>query len=107
MPLLLAMALALISNLSTQKELFNALLLQVSSRIMTIPCLELSAAVVAVKLSCKLNEELNIGIDSGHFWTDSKIVLSYLNNDVRRFMSLWKIEYSLSTHTLKLLSGSM
>ena len=51
----------------------------------TIPRLELQSAVLAVQLSNTLNKELGISCDSEHFWTDSQIVLGYLNNDIKRF----------------------
>ena len=54
-------------------------------KIVTIPRLELTAAVIAVKLSLKLREELKINVDEEYFWCDSQIVLAYLNNDAKRF----------------------
>jgi len=51
----------------------------------TIPRLELTAAVVAVKMSCKLKEELHMRIDAKYFWCDSQIVIVYINNDAKRF----------------------
>ncbi len=55
------------------------------SKIITIPRLELSAAVVSVRMSNMLREELNLPNVDEFFWTDSKVVLGYINNDVRRF----------------------
>ncbi|XP_014676416.1 PREDICTED: uncharacterized protein LOC106816352 [Priapulus caudatus] len=52
---------------------------------MTIPRLELLAAVEAVKLSKILQRELEIKIDSTTFWTDSMLVLQYICNESRRF----------------------
>ncbi|XP_068760402.1 uncharacterized protein [Montipora capricornis] len=52
---------------------------------MTIPRLELSAAVVAVKLDRTLREELEIKIDRSVFWSDSTAVLQYIKNEDRRF----------------------
>jgi len=51
----------------------------------TIPRLELSAAVVAVELEGQLRQELEIPIDESIFWTDSTSVLQYINNTKRRF----------------------
>jgi hypothetical protein len=51
----------------------------------TIPRLELTAAVVAVKLSLRLKEELHMKLDDEYFWCDSQIVLAYLSNDAKRF----------------------
>ncbi|XP_068691617.1 uncharacterized protein [Montipora foliosa] len=52
---------------------------------MTIPRLELSAAVVAVKLDRTLREEMEIKIDRSVFWSDSTAVLQYIKNEDKRF----------------------
>ncbi|XP_036007852.1 uncharacterized protein LOC118567265 [Fundulus heteroclitus] len=52
---------------------------------LTIPRLELCAAVLAVEMSELLTEELKIKIDRTTFYTDSKVVLGYINNQHRRF----------------------
>ena len=52
----------------------------------TIPRLEL-AAVLVVKLSRQVEEELEIQIQSTTFWTDSTIVLQYINNESTRFQT--------------------
>lgn len=54
-------------------------------KIVTIPRLELTAAVLSVKMSQFLREELDIEIAEEHFWTDSKVVLGYINNEAQRF----------------------
>ena len=51
----------------------------------TIPRLELTAAVVSSKISCMLRKELEYAQMKEVFWTDSKTVLGYINNDARRF----------------------
>ncbi|XP_038142217.1 uncharacterized protein LOC119784309 [Cyprinodon tularosa] len=53
--------------------------------VMTIPRLELSAAVVAVRVSDLLRAELEIPDITEFFWTDSTVVLGYINNDAKRF----------------------
>ncbi|XP_067369271.1 uncharacterized protein [Channa argus] len=55
------------------------------TKITTIPRLELSAAVVAARTSVVLRDELEINGLQEHFWTDSRVVLGYINNDARRF----------------------
>ena len=52
---------------------------------LTIPRLELQAAVVAARLKTKILEEIDFEVDETHFWSDSKIVLHYLSNTQRRF----------------------
>ena len=53
----------------------------------TIPRLELAAAVEAVKLDKTLTRELQIPIDNSVFWSDSMIVLWYLQHEEKRFQT--------------------
>ena len=55
------------------------------TKVTTIPRLELSAAVTAVRISDLLRRELEIDCLREFFWTDSKVVIGYINNDARRF----------------------
>ena len=51
----------------------------------TIPRLELTAALVSSKISCVLRKEREYAPMKEIFRTDSKTVLGYINNDARRF----------------------
>lgn len=51
----------------------------------SIPRLELCGAVVSCRLYAMLKEELDLKIDHAVFWTDSMILLGYINNTTRRF----------------------
>ena len=51
----------------------------------TIPRLELSAAVLAVKVSQTLDKELGYSNVKHVFWCDSKVVLGYIANTNKRF----------------------
>ena len=51
----------------------------------TIPRLELQAAVLSAKIDSSLTEELDLTLGPSYFWTDSEIVLRYINNESRRF----------------------
>lgn len=51
------------------------------TKVTTVPWLELSAAV---RTSHLLKRELEVQAQE-FFWTDSKVVLGYINNDARRF----------------------
>ena len=51
----------------------------------TVPRLELTAAVVSVKTSEQLQRELEHEEVREVFWTDSKVVLGYIANETRRF----------------------
>ncbi|XP_023808300.1 uncharacterized protein LOC105355630 isoform X2 [Oryzias latipes] len=55
------------------------------TKVTTIPRLELTAAVISVKTSNVLREELGYTDIEEYFWTDSKVVIGYLNNEARRF----------------------
>lgn len=54
-------------------------------KIVTIPRLELTAAVISTAVSSMLKEELALRVDREYFWTDSQVVLGYINNEARRF----------------------
>lgn len=51
----------------------------------TVPRLELCAAVLGVQLGQTIEDELGIPAKDMNFYTDSKVVLGYLHNRVRRF----------------------
>ena len=56
----------------------------VPSKFISIPRLELNAAVLSVKI-CLLKKELKIGEIKEWFWTDNKVVIGYIKNDAQRF----------------------
>ncbi|XP_076065278.1 uncharacterized protein LOC143039289 [Oratosquilla oratoria] len=51
----------------------------------TIPRLEVSAAVEAAKLDAVVRRELDIPLLKSNFWYDSTIVLAYIQNETGRF----------------------
>ena len=51
----------------------------------SIPRLELCAAVLAVQAGTRVLKEIDLEIDHVTYYTDSKVVLGYLQNDSRRF----------------------
>ena len=51
----------------------------------TIPRLELTSAVVAVKAAITLNKEFMYENAEHFFWTDSKVVYGYIANETKRF----------------------
>ncbi len=55
------------------------------TKVTTIPRLELSAAVVATRTGRSAQKRTRIGWYLWYYWTDSKVVLGYINNDARRF----------------------
>lgn len=52
---------------------------------MTIARLELTAAVLTVRVDSMLKAELNVHLEDSVFWTDSTSVLKYLNNEDKQF----------------------
>ena len=53
----------------------------------TVPRMELSAAVLATRLDKITREELSQPVDQSFFWTDSTCVLRYIENDSKRFQT--------------------
>ncbi|TWW61438.1 hypothetical protein D4764_04G0000850 [Takifugu flavidus] len=51
----------------------------------TVPRLELTAAVVAVKVDRMLQEEMQIPLQQSIFWTDSTTVLKYIDSETARY----------------------
>ena len=54
-------------------------------KFVSVPRLELTAATLAVKVATHLKQELDIKVDEEIFWTDSRVVLSYIQNIKRCF----------------------
>lgn len=51
----------------------------------TIPRLELTAAVLAIRVDLMLKAELRLQLQQSIFWTDSTSVLKYIKNEDKRF----------------------
>lgn len=54
-------------------------------KVTTIPRLELADAVMSVTVSNMLKKQLDLTDVVEYFWTDSQVVLGYINNEARRF----------------------
>ncbi|KAL9975999.1 hypothetical protein ACROYT_G013228 [Oculina patagonica] len=52
---------------------------------LSIPRLDLQAAVLAVRLYNLVKQELSVTVKDTIFWSDSKTVLQYISNESRRF----------------------
>ena len=50
-----------------------------------IPRLELTAAVLAIRIDKMLRKELQLMLEKSVFWTDSTTVLKYIANETKRF----------------------
>ena len=51
----------------------------------SIPRLELTEAVISVNVAAMLKSELDIDNIQCYYYTNSEIVIGYINNDARRF----------------------
>lgn len=60
----------------------------------TIPHLELTAAVLAVQVDTKLRAELQLPLEKSCFWTDSTSVLKY-KSAKGSFLHVWHVEQSI------------
>ncbi len=49
----------------------------------SVPRLELCAAVLAVEIAETIEDEIDTKLDSGTFYSDSKVVLGYICNQSR------------------------
>ena len=54
-------------------------------KFLSTPRLELTAAVLSVKMACLIKKELNLGNITERFWTDSQVVLVYIGSTTKRF----------------------
>ena len=71
------------SNTATGYVLGKAKVAPVSGQ--TIPRLELCAAVLATEVAQLAIDHLKIDLDSVKYFSDSRVVLGYINNDKKRF----------------------
>ena len=56
-------------------------------RKLTVVRLELQGAVLATRLAKGIETALSMPVDKTYFWTDSQVILGYINNDSRRFQT--------------------
>ena len=82
-------ACAYVVIVGTQGETTSSLVMGKSrvspSKKQTLPRLELTAATVGARMGEMIENELEIKLKKRVFWTDSAIVLGYLNNKKKRF----------------------
>ena len=57
----------------------------IKQKTLTVPKLELQAAVVACRMKNVILDEVKLGIKSVHFWCDSKTTINYLKNETTNF----------------------
>ena len=57
-------------------------------KFVSIPRLELVAVTLAIKMANFLGKELNIDSLQETFWSDSKVVLGYIRNTIKKFKIL-------------------
>jgi len=76
-------------------------------RPMTVPRLELCAAVLAVQLKQSIREEWHIPLTKSTFWSDSTCVLQYIKKQSRRFHTFVAKGCRLFTNFWPLTSGDV
>ncbi|XP_028413601.1 uncharacterized protein LOC114536441 [Dendronephthya gigantea] len=54
-------------------------------KLVSIPRLELTAAVISVNVTQQLSRDLDYDVDANTYYSDSTVVLGYIQNDARRF----------------------
>ena len=74
---------------NTDNEVHSSLVMGksrvVPAKPVTVPRLELTAATVSVKVGRMIEREVQYESIKSIYWTDSKAVLGYINNEARRF----------------------
>ncbi|XP_055714778.1 uncharacterized protein LOC129808899, partial [Phlebotomus papatasi] len=55
------------------------------SKTLTIPRLELQAAVLGSRLACTVRQQVGIKINKTYLWSDSRTVLSWIQTDPKKF----------------------
>ncbi|CAM4696557.1 unnamed protein product [Leuciscus chuanchicus] len=70
-------------------------------KLVTIPRLELTAAVAAVKIDKMLHQELQVPLQQSIFWTDSTTVLRYIDSETARFKTFVANRISLIREATK------
>ena len=74
---------------------------------MSIPRLELAAAVLAAKIDSTLRKQMSVPLEESYLWSDSEIVLSYIYNQENDFMSLWQTGLKSYINLLLQTNGSI
>ena len=54
-------------------------------KLVSIPRLELTAAVISVNVAQELSREIDLDVDAIVYYSDSTVVLGYIQNEARRF----------------------
>lgn len=74
-------------------------------KVTTIPWLELAVAVVSAIQSTNLKEVLGSTDVVEYFWTDSKVILGYINNDAHHSQTF--VSNQMQKNQSQLLSSAM
>ena len=62
-------------------------------KFVSIPRLELVAAVLSVKISNMIKKEFQLQELEEYYWTDSRVVLGYIANDTKHSKPLLQTEW--------------
>ena len=77
------------------------------SRGLTIPRMELCAAVLAVDIATIIQDQLHIDSDAFTYFLDSQVVLGYVTNETRRFTCSRETVSTRFVLVARRISGSM
>ena len=75
------------SNLKVSFVLGKSRSAPIKEKRVTIPKLELQAALIAVRIKEKLVKEANVQVSKLYFWSDSKTVLKFIRNENTGFLT--------------------
>ena len=73
------------SDVKVSFVLGKSRLAPIKEKSLTIPKLELQAALIAVRIKEKLVKEANVQVSKLYFWSNSKTVLKFIRNENTRF----------------------
>ena len=73
------------SDVKVSFVLEKSRLAPIKEKSLTIPKLELQAALIAVRIKEKLVKEANAQVSKLYFWSDSKTVLKFIRNENTQF----------------------
>ena len=73
------------NNIKISLIIGKSRLAKLNSKVLTIPKLELHAAVIGSRMKCKIVDESQVTVNDIYFWSDSQTVLKYTKNENQRF----------------------
>ena len=85
----------------------KARLIPLKEKLLTIPKLELQAALTSLRMKVTLGNSLDLVFDSIHLWTDSKIVIQHITSDNSKYSPYVMYRKNKTNQTLLLYRGDI